>query len=268
VVVTSYSNLTSKFVLFFSLLTTVSCSYKSQNIVEHDPILHGNITYPFAVAPPAIGKNVPKKDFVISSQSGGTMYSVAIPGEARDFNVEIPLAELSSEKGYISKSPLGSSMTDREIVNSFPAIEKNYPEQTALTDEAFGVTPSKSSAQGPSYTMGISEVKHFYKSRKYEVALVKINHLISFYPNSPQLYKMKGTVLKKLGSYDLALSSWQKAYELAPTDKSLKVGIDRLQNQYMATTPKQVEEQSTPSTDQGTGDFIPLEGQTIESLAH
>ncbi len=268
-----YFSLISKFfiLVFFSISSTVftSCSTRHRNIKEHDPILHGNITYPFAVAPPSIGKNIPKKDFVIRSQKGGTMYQVAIPGEARDFNVEVPLAEMSPDQSYISKTPEGSSMTDRELVSHLPSIDKSFRDQTSQTDQAFGVTPSKSMRQGPSYTMGLSEVKHFFKQRKYEVALVKVNHLLSFYPNSPKLYKMKGTVLRKLGSHELALHSWKKALELSPNDRTLKVGIKRLQSLYFE---KRTVDHSSPSTNafenSTNSESSPLEGAELHEWAH
>lgn len=71
----------------------------------------------------------------------------------------------------------------------------------------------------PSFTAGTKKVKRLFKRRHFEDALVETNYLLEFYPRSPQLLMMKGTLHQKLEQIDLALSAYREAYFIRPHRK-------------------------------------------------
>jgi predicted Zn-dependent protease len=77
-------------------------------------------------------------------------------------------------------------------------------------------------------------VNQHFKEKNFEMALIELNQLLAFYPNSPKLLKMKGTLLVKTGNRDLAMRSWQRALDLTPGDASLRRSIDRLNERILA----------------------------------
>ena len=79
---------------------------------------------------------------------------------------------------------------------------------------------SSETSTGPKL-LGLADVVELYKRRQFERALIEVNQLLGYYPNSVRLLKMKGSILIKTG-YNLAERSWNKAYALRPKDKSLK----------------------------------------------
>jgi tetratricopeptide (TPR) repeat protein len=112
-----------------------------------------------------------------------------------------------------------------------PKVNAQTEAELALLNKAFGVGEKDGPKQSPSYIMGIAKINGYYKERNYEYALIEINNLLTYYPTSEKLYKMKGTVLVKLGNLELAEKSWLRASELDPTDAVVRKGIDRLRKQ-------------------------------------
>ncbi|MCX6123499.1 MAG: hypothetical protein NTV34_01925 [Proteobacteria bacterium] len=134
-------------------------------------------------------------------------------------------------KGAKAPSPVA---TDKELVNTLPSLAKASPKEVALMDAALGVGSPEGPIQSPSYTMGIAKVNQYYRDRNYELALMELNNLVSFYPNSPKLLKMKGTLLLKTGNHELAMRSWQRAVDLAPSDLVLGRAVKRLEERLVA----------------------------------
>jgi len=143
-----------------------------------------------------------------------------------------------------------SSTTGRELVAEFPRIEGRSPDDLALVDSAFGVTNADGTTQGPSYTVKLAKIVDLYKARNYEFALIEINNLLAYYPNSPRLYKMKGTILIKLRSLDLALGAWVRASELEPMDGRIKRAIANLERKISANK-RTTATQGVPDTPAG-----------------
>ena len=193
-----------------------------------EEILHGTIAYPF-YGGEAIGndRSTAGERFVIRTRSGATEYVVEIPHAGRDYDVEVPIARDTDhmEDKFRIKNP---SVTDRELVSSMPKLGKATQSERALMDKAFGVGEKGGPKQSPSYSLGLSKIKHLYKKGRNDYALIEINNLLTFYPTSVKLYKMKGTVLMKTRNFKLALRSWQRAAELAPQDVVIQRGIARL----------------------------------------
>lgn len=219
-----------------------SCS-ASKPAPADDPILGGGISYPFVDESKPLGYDQPAEKLVIRSSAGDREYAVEIPGAARDFDVEVPLGELTPHSDYGAptgrpKSGGGRSpnpvTTDREVVAALPRLDKARPTDTAIMDGAFGVGPAEGPRQSPSYTLGLARVGEHYKRRSWEHALIEINDLLAYYPTSAQLHKMKGTVLVKMRSLALAELAWIRALELTPEDKALRAALDRLQKRIVA----------------------------------
>jgi tetratricopeptide (TPR) repeat protein len=178
-----------------------------------------------------LGANGPKDKFVIKSVVGQTQYIVEIPEAAENYDIEIPLADIQQEiDDPLGLKPQGVGqpmITDRELTSRFPNIAKGR-EDAALVDNAFGVGQGEGPQQSPSYTLAVAKIGKLYQQRKFEYCLIEINNMLSFYPNSPKLYKMKGTVLLKLRNYTLARDAWIKAQELDPSDSKLRKSLVRI----------------------------------------
>jgi hypothetical protein len=206
-----------------------------------EDLLTGTIAYPFVDETKVLGDDRPADDrFVIRSAVGGREYTIEIPGAARDYDVQVPLADLgeSDDDVLSGKRPkaIGSPVaTDQEMVATMPQLQKDRATDTALMDSAFGAGGAEGPRQAPSYTLGLAKVNELYKRRQYEFALVELNNMIAFYPNSPKLQKMKGTVLVKMRNLPLAELAWIKALELDPRDKGVRAALARLQKRLVQT---------------------------------
>jgi hypothetical protein len=157
---------------------------------------------------------------------------VEIPGAGEDYDIEIPLASMDSQlEGGVDrpKGLANPAKTDREIVHDFPDPAQQDPVKSALIDKAFGVGPKGGPEQSPSYTLGLAKIMQLYQKKQFEYALIEINQLLTFYPTSPRLHKMKGTVYIKLGNLRLAEQAWMRAMQLTPTDAVLGKSLTRLQ---------------------------------------
>lgn len=229
----SFCPSTSKFLSVTTLmLVLVFSGCISSKTNNKSDMLYGQIAYPFVSRTQPLGYNGPEEKFVIKSAVGGTEYVVEIPQGAKDYDIEIPIADIKNQvNDPMGLKPTGISqpmITDRELVANFPKIARSS-EDAALVDNAFGVGDGDGPTQSPSYTLSIAKIGKLYKKRQFEYCLIEINNLISFYPNSPRLYKMKGTILLKLRSYQLAKEAWLRAQELDPSDRKLSKSIQKIE---------------------------------------
>lgn len=221
----------------FSIAYTLSfsiflgaCQSSSESPTGH--IIQGTISYPFYVETDPIGKNGKDDKFVIRTISGDTEYVVEIPHAATDYDVAIPIAQLN-ENAKKKHTIRNAHITDRELTASFPKLDQEVQNERSLMDKAFGVMESGGPTQAPSYTIGLTKIGNLYQERKYEFALIEANNLLSFFPNSTRLYKMKGSILVRLGNLKLAEKSWTRAAELSPDDPVIKKGLERLRSQLL-----------------------------------
>lgn len=227
--------LTSSLVLVAFALS--GCFWRRGPSVE-DELNESTIAYPFVEETHPLGASQFDEKFVIRSAVGKTEYTVEIPGAARDYDVEVPLAEISEmDSGDTagrtrSERELRPQTTDRELVADMPKVQDGT--NPHLTDSAFGVGNKKGPEQSPSYTLGIARVTKLYQDHKYEYALIEINNLLAFYPTAAKVHKMKGTVLMKLRSFSLAERAWERALELSPNDLALRRGLKRLRDRIAA----------------------------------
>ena len=217
--------LTSKYLLFLCLGQCVSSNDRE--------VMHGTIAYPFGSETKPLGLNQNREKFVIRSIVGKTEYIVEIPGGGEDYDIEVPLAEIDNSKDDLgqTKDNLASAIsTDRELTSAFPQISDKKPTQTKFLDKVFGLGQKDVPSQSQSYSLGLAKINDLYQKHKFEYTLIEINNLLAEYPNSAKLYKMKGTVLLKMGQHDLAEKAWTKAVEFDPSDATLHKGLEKLQN--------------------------------------
>ena len=207
------------------------CTTSSET--PHQDILHGTIAYPFVDETQSIGRNGPQEKFVIKSASGGREYQIEIPGAARDYDVQIPITDLTpTEAGGLEVAPnvsVPTTTTDYELTSQHPQIGKSQSSETTVLDAAFGVADQEGPKQSPSYTLGLAKINSAYKQKNFEICLVEINNLLTFFPNAPQLHKMKGTVLNKMHQFKLAELAWIRTLELDPSDRAVRRALERLQ---------------------------------------
>ena len=246
----------ANYVAAFLLLLTACASGRG-----HKPqMTEGTISYPFIADTKPVGRAQRKAPFIIRSAVGASEYSVEIPDNASRYDIQIPLAELrpagspdSTTGARHDGKPLNAGTTDKELVGALPSISKSKPNEIAMMDAALGLGSPEGPVQSPSYTLGMARVNDNFRDKNYELALVELNNLIAFYPNSPKLLKMKGTLLVKTGNRDLAMKAWQRAADLAPQDSSLQRSIthlnDRIVMEQVAQTGRVKQEASAAAID-------------------
>lgn len=214
-------------------LALSGCQSAAEDATMAD-ILNGTISYPFVETQP-LGLNGKTENFIIRSNAGGVEYVVEIPDAGKDYDIEIPLAALSPEAlagNSTAVRGVGSpAITDREIIADLPDATNSAADKVRLLDKAFGVGQEQGPTQAPSYTLGLAKISKLFQQKNYEFALIAINELLAFYPQSPRLHKMKGTIFIKIQNLNLALKSWQQALSLSPQDKVLRLALANLQAQ-------------------------------------
>ncbi|MBI2601966.1 MAG: hypothetical protein HYW48_02825 [Deltaproteobacteria bacterium] len=210
------------------LLALSGCRHSRNDSIDEK--LSGLISYPFLPERP-LGVNGKKEPFVIRSRMGATEYAIEIPDAGEEYDIEIPLAALQPDTDEARPQDLPPpTKTDRELVGTLPQVTAKHPDQAQLMDKAFGVGEIEGSKGGPSYVLGLAKIKSFYQKKQFEYALIAIDDMLSFYPNSPRLHKMKGTIFIHMNDLPLAERAWHKALELDPEDKTLRRSLARLRD--------------------------------------
>jgi hypothetical protein len=210
---------------------------RSRDVMQED-IIQGTIAYPFVNETQSLGRNGPQEKFVIKSAAGGREYQIEIPGAARDYDVQIPIAEIGPEVDSTTTTTTPTGATDYELTSQHPQLAKSKSIDTNVLDAAFGVADQEGPRQNPSFTKGLAKINDLYRKKNFEFCLVEINNMIAFFPNAPQLHKMKGTILHKMRQLKLAELAWIRTLELDPTDKAVRRALDRLQSRIISLGQK------------------------------
>lgn len=226
------------------MLALPGCMSAGSSHDSSPQLAQGSIAYPFVDESRPLGRNGKKDKFIIRSAVGAAEYAVEIPDAGNGYDIQVPLAGLNppatndavaiGAKNGKAPSPVS---TDKELVNALPSLAKTNPNELATMDAALGVGSPEGPVQSPSYSMGIAKVNQYFRDRNFEVALMELNNLLSFYPNSPKLLKMKGTLLVKTGNHELAMRSWQRALDLSPGDTNLSRAVQHLHERIVASQP-------------------------------
>ena len=228
----------SRFLIASSMisLSLASCrtpaSSAGSSTDNYQEVVQGTISYPFYMDTDPLGKNGNEDKFVIKTITGGTEYIVEIPDGADNYEIMVPLAQVKGDEPENRLEKVrNAQLTDRELTSQFPSLDAATEEERMLLDKAFGVSEEGGPRQAPSYTIGLAKLNKLYRETSFELALIEANNLLAFYPTSSRLYKMKGSILIKLGNLKLAEKAWLRAGELSPDDPVIKRGIKSLRRQ-------------------------------------
>jgi tetratricopeptide (TPR) repeat protein len=150
-----------------------------------------------------------------------------IPGSAASGRKELPVT-------YQGQRP---TQTDREIASRFPKAGPEEDSRRSRIEQDLGLQTADNPLpnQDSSYLASIDLLKQLYRGGRYEAALIESDKMIRLYPTDPKLQEMRGTLLDRLGYYDLALESWNEALRLNPRNLSLKKWVDRKTRIYQRT---------------------------------
>lgn len=85
-----------------------------------------------------------------------------------------------------------------------------------------------------SYLATVAEVRELFRTRNYEVALVKLVDLEKSYPNDEKLLSMKGTLYRQLGRTALARDAWEQVLRLNPNNEVVLQALEQLNAEHQA----------------------------------
>jgi tetratricopeptide (TPR) repeat protein len=120
--------------------------------------------------------------------------------------------------------------TDQEILQATQQVD--FQKWQRETEKALGFAePSIPVDKPPSYTLTLEEIRKLYENKEFERALILVNKMLGFYPRSAQYLMMKGTLHQRLEQDAMALQSYEKAFEISPSEK-LKVQISHLKRKH------------------------------------
>ncbi len=221
--------------LFLLIFSSLSACYHDD---VNENIMTQNISYPFNHSGMSYNLERNSDPVIVKTIHSGAEYVIELPNDGTDYSLTIPLDQIGEPRRGIRRKSKNrqAHITDRELVSEMPKESPETRKNRKLVEKAFGMASSKKPTQPPSYSEGLIDVVQFYKRKEYEKALIETNQLLSFYPNSVRLLKMKGSILIKTGNYNIAIRSWNKAYSLRPNDKTLKKAIAALEQKITAKT--------------------------------
>ena len=224
--------------LLFLIICSLFLGCYHQNTSEN--VMNQRISYPFNHSGMSYNLERNENPVVIKTVHSGSEYVIELPSDGSDYSLTIPLDQIGDPNKNVSRKEKNkrAHITDRELIADMPGESPETRKNRKMVERAFGMTSSKKPQQSPSYSEGLADVVELYKRRQFERALIEVNQLLGYYPNSVRLLKMKGSILIKTGNYNLAVRSWNKAYALRPKDKSLKRGISALERKIEAKTDK------------------------------
>jgi tetratricopeptide (TPR) repeat protein len=160
--------------------------------------------------------------YVVRMTDGKREWEVEFPDAASGTEVRVPLRNGGRQVQYSSEHE-GLTAADREIESERQARERAQEKEDPIYHMVDQPPPSqkkaKTQAKKQSYLMGVAQVREFYDSRNYEVALVHLVDLEKEYPNDEKLLAMKGSIYKKLGKLKLAREAWERVLVLNPDNQ-------------------------------------------------
>lgn len=110
--------------------------------------------------------------------------------------------------------------TDSEVSSSEGGIGSQHDGELGRIERELNLeTNALPSGPVPSFSLGTAKIKRLYRSQQYENALIETNTMLEFYPRSPLLLMMKGTLHQWLGQTDLALAAYRQAAVHRPSAK-------------------------------------------------
>jgi hypothetical protein len=110
--------------------------------------------------------------------------------------------------------------TDSEVSSSEGGIGSEHDGELGRIERELNLeTDFVPSGPVPSFSLGTAKIKRLYRNQQYESALIETNTMLEYYPRSPLLLMMKGTLHQWLGQIDLALAAYRQAAIHRPSAK-------------------------------------------------
>ncbi len=214
------------FVTLFAQMSTTSCvSRPPQNIDAANA--DGSNPPARKILPPPLNPDEQKSK---KSQSQMEKLLATLPNESKDQDSEvslpvsifdgIPSQQVIDEQTQ-RRRDMRNRRTDNEITGQSRNIEERRASELGQLDKDLQVTSEEKPGMAPSYVTTLQRIKDLYKQREFENALVETNEALRFYPHSAQLLTMKGTLYQRINQLELALASYEHAYDLEPSRKLL-----------------------------------------------
>lgn len=179
---------------------------------------------------------------ILRTKKGDRSVEVEFPGTAGSMtDLVVPVSPAFAEDGRAPSSISGSGIVDAQYRDHAPtmtdhAITQKLPQgnpqdnwKRQQIENELGLVPTEDPApqSNTSYLAALDYVKQLFQDRRYEAALLEVDQMIRQYPTDPKLFKMRGTLLERLGYTDLAVKSWEQALKFDPSNEPLKRFIAR-----------------------------------------
>ncbi len=176
--------------------------------------------------------------------------------DASSFEYEVPRRGTASGEAPSPEDEFRARATDSELIGSEGGMGSPLDRELGSLERELDLEPTRPPGPAPSFSLTVKKIKNLFRKRKYQDALIETNYALEFYPQSPQLLMMKGTLHQKLQQIDLALSAYQEAFDLRPSRKL------RAQIKYLRLKVKERESLRGPIE----GEVIPEGVESIESV--
>lgn len=158
---------------------------------------------------------IPRSRYVLRMTDGTRDWEVEFPEVASGYEVRIPL---EGEPKVLSQNGTKPATTaDREIAED---MLRQNPE----------ATPGKKKAPKVSYLNAMSDIRELYRTRNYEIALLRTVELEKEYPGDDKLLAMKGSLYRQMGRAELAREAWERALKINPRNETVIDALARLGN--------------------------------------
>lgn len=168
---------------------------------------------------------VPRSRYVVRMSDGHRDWEVEFPEVANGYEVRIPLE--GEPKSVMQPEGAAPTAADREILDDM-VRQSTEPAVDGREGVAKG-PPRERPRPQTSYLATMAEIRELFRTRNYEVALVKAVDLEKQYPADDRLLGMKGSLYLRLGRPELARESWEKALKLNPQNQVVIDALSRMQ---------------------------------------
>jgi tetratricopeptide (TPR) repeat protein len=174
---------------------------------------------------------VPRQRYVVRMSDGQRDWEVEFPEAASGYEIRIPLEGEPKILGQGEKTPV--SAADRAIADD---MVRQNPELAGKERSKDGVNGERDlngegggrKAPKVSYLASLVELRELYRTRNYEVALMKVVELERDYPNDDKVLAMKGSLYRQIGRTELAREAWEQALRINPTNQVVIDALSRL----------------------------------------
>lgn len=202
----------------------------------------------------------PADTMILRTKKDGNSIEVEIPRSNQDMSdFVIPISPTFSSATHGDRSPASeqesgqgnarasetpfagrdAGPSDREITHSFSKGSTENESQRQEIEQELGLvrTEEATREKQKSYLASLDQIKQFYRSGRYEAALLITDDMIREYPTSPKLYEMRGTLFERVGQPELAIKAWKQALRFKPDNEPLRRFIERKERKRSVASP-------------------------------